>query len=452
MVCRGSQRGCNLTHRTSLAHAPYELDTRGIGEIAVAYRRRAAARARPRRIGVRAADRRLDNPDHRLFTFQRVELSAQRAAEQRTLPHVQRGRAGRPLEREWSIGVRGLGVEPAHDLARHIRRHTKPVATVAVRRFREALVFLRGIVDRDDRRIREKGARSRVTNPHAGARKHDDASLDRARVAKRRIRRRTSKHADRRARCVEHRRVDKVLTSANRATTCKRISRARCEIRHDHNPQPFPMRRITVARAIVFVVAPALLHAQSSTPAAPAAAPPAADLQRAAQAFNASDWSTVRSAYEALAAAYPQHALSRFRVGVAQLQLGDLKNAEINLRRGESLGIPAAQAAYRLGQLFADRGQPDSAIAELHRSADNGMFVPVPALKSDAHLASLLADPRWPAVLDAFDAVVQPCKHDPRFREFDFWVGDWDVRPTGQPANGPAARNTVTLDDGDCVV
>src|SRR6185503_17892820 len=138
--------------------------------------------------------------------------------------------------------------------------------------------------------------------------------------------------------------------------------------------------------------------------------------------------------------------------GVAQLQLGDLKNAEINLRRGESLGIPAAQAAYRLGQLFADRGQPDSAIAELHRSADNGMFVPVPALKSDAHLASLLADPRWPAVLDAFDAVVQPCKHDPRFREFDFWVGDWDVRPTGQPANGPAARNTVTLDDGDCVV
>ena len=56
-------------------------------------------------------------------------------------------------------------------------------------------------------------------------------------------------------------------------------------------------------------------------------------------------------------------------------------------------------------------------------------------------------------MLDAFDAVVQPCKHDARFREFDFWVGDWDVRPTGvtSPA-GPPARNTVTVEDNGCVV
>jgi hypothetical protein len=54
--------------------------------------------------------------------------------------------------------------------------------------------------------------------------------------------------------------------------------------------------------------------------------------------------------------------------------------------------------------------------------------------------------------MDAFDAIVQPCKHDPRFREFDFWIGDWDVRPTGQPPAGPPARNTITLDDNGCVL
>jgi hypothetical protein len=88
----------------------------------------------------------------------------------------------------------------------------------------------------------------------------------------------------------------------------------------------------------------------------------------------------------------------------------------------------------------------------LQRAADNGLFVPIQALKSDRHFASLTTQPRWPALLDAFDAIVQPCKHDAHFREFDFWIGDWDVRPTGQPATGPAARNTVTLDDNNCVV
>jgi tetratricopeptide (TPR) repeat protein len=195
-----------------------------------------------------------------------------------------------------------------------------------------------------------------------------------------------------------------------------------------------------------------ILQAQSVSPASRPASPPAADLQRAAQAFARPDWSAAREAYQALAGAYPEHALSRFRLGVAQLELGDLREAETNLRRGETLGIPAGQAAYRIAQLYGVRGAADSAIAELRRAADNGLTIPGQALQADRHFALVRADARWPAVLEAFDAVAQPCKHDPHFREFDFWVGDWDVRPTGQPAVGPPARNTVTLDDADCVV
>ncbi len=52
----------------------------------------------------------------------------------------------------------------------------------------------------------------------------------------------------------------------------------------------------------------------------------------------------------------------------------------------------------------------------------------------------------------AADSVAHPCRHDARFREFDFWVGDWDVRPTGRPPAGPAARNTITVDEDGCVL
>jgi hypothetical protein len=180
--------------------------------------------------------------------------------------------------------------------------------------------------------------------------------------------------------------------------------------------------------------------------------PSAAELQRAAEAFVRRDWSSARAAYDTLTRAYPRYALARFRRGVSSLELGDLANAERDLREGERLGIPAAQAAFRLAQLFAVRGDVDSAFAELTRAAANGLTVSPSALMADAHFTSLKSQPRWQPMLDVFDATVAPCRHDPRFRQFDFWIGDWDVRPTGQPAVGPPARNTVTLEDNGCVI
>ncbi|HKW47964.1 MAG TPA: DUF4440 domain-containing protein [Gemmatimonadaceae bacterium] len=193
----------------------------------------------------------------------------------------------------------------------------------------------------------------------------------------------------------------------------------------------------------------AVINAQLSSTAGP---PPAVDLQKAADAFARRDWTAARAMYEAIATRYPNHALSRFRVGVAQLELGNLQDVERNLREGERLGVPAGQSAYRLAQLFAVRREIDSSFAELRRAASNGLTVPPHSLRTDPHLKSLQSSPEWNRTLDVFDAVVFPCRHDPRFREFDFWVGDWDVRPTGQPAVGPPARNTITLDDNDCVV
>ena len=45
-----------------------------------------------------------------------------------------------------------------------------------------------------------------------------------------------------------------------------------------------------------------------------------------------------------------------------------------------------------------------------------------------------------------------PCREDPRYRAFDFWVGAWDVRPPGAAPDSPAAENVITLEHGDCVV
>lgn len=45
-----------------------------------------------------------------------------------------------------------------------------------------------------------------------------------------------------------------------------------------------------------------------------------------------------------------------------------------------------------------------------------------------------------------------PCKTQPEYRQFDFWVGEWDVEVKGAPAGRPKPRSSIQLILNDCVV
>jgi hypothetical protein len=100
----------------------------------------------------------------------------------------------------------------------------------------------------------------------------------------------------------------------------------------------------------------------------------------------------------------------------------------------------------------AGLGEADDAFRELQRATDAGLSVAPVAVESDPAFARVRSDPRLKAFLTAVDRNLRPCKYDDRFREFDFWIGDWDVRPNGAPPSQPPARNTVTLEQDGCVV
>ena len=189
-------------------------------------------------------------------------------------------------------------------------------------------------------------------------------------------------------------------------------------------------------------------HAQQAA----SVTPPGDELQRAAAAFSAGAWQQANTAYMRLAQRFPANALATFRTGVTLTELGRAADAEPYLRAGERLGMPVGPAAYRLAESLAEQHKGDAAIVELRRSAASGFIVLPTALTGNRHLASLTTHPQWSAAVDAFDAIVQPCRHDPHFREFDFWVGDWDVRPRGASASTTASRNRITLEENGCVV
>ena len=176
------------------------------------------------------------------------------------------------------------------------------------------------------------------------------------------------------------------------------------------------------------------------------------ELQRAAaDAWNRRDWARAAEIYAALVKADTTVATSHLRFGVALTELARYDEARREIASAERKGAPLPQAAFRMALVEAGAGRLDSAFAQLKRATAAGLpLVPVPG-DSLAPMQKLKADSRFASFLTDIDRNARPCMYDDKHKEFDFWVGSWDVRPRGQPGN-PPARNDITKVDDGCVV
>ena len=174
-------------------------------------------------------------------------------------------------------------------------------------------------------------------------------------------------------------------------------------------------------------------------------------MQRAQAAFTASDWKTAAEAYAVLAKRTPDQPMPHFRLGVSLLNLNKPAEAKPHFETAERLGTPVIQASYRLAQAEAQAGNKDAAFKQLERATGAGMTAINFTPDSDPLMTGLKSDARWKDVLTAMERNANPCLFDPRTKEFDFWLGDWDLRPRGNPA-APPTRNVITKIHDGCVL
>ena len=111
---------------------------------------------------------------------------------------------------------------------------------------------------------------------------------------------------------------------------------------------------------------------------------------------------------------------------------------------------PVNQARFRLARTYARLGQTELALAELEGIAAAGFANTGVLMMGD--LDSLRATPRFKAVEARVNANATPCASDPRFHAFDFWIGEWDVQPTGQPRAPVGATSIIESQLSGCVV
>jgi tetratricopeptide (TPR) repeat protein len=168
-------------------------------------------------------------------------------------------------------------------------------------------------------------------------------------------------------------------------------------------------------------------------------------------AFAAKDWAKAARAYEQLTQREPKNGQAWYRLGVAHHSLGHYNPAIAAYGRALEINPGNFRAIYNTAGAHALLGHPDQAFEWLNRLVDpaNVGFAQTGAIEADADFASLRNDARYQKILAQVDKNANPCRDAAESRQFDFWIGDWNV----ETAQGqPAGTSSIQLILGTCVI
>jgi len=174
----------------------------------------------------------------------------------------------------------------------------------------------------------------------------------------------------------------------------------------------------------------------------------AADAEQADRVYQAQQWPEAVIAYGALAEAEPQNARAQFRLATALRHVGRLQEASEHLDLALAAGIPASYVDIERARLAAASGDTNLAVTALANAAAAGFSDPA-SITDDPALAALADVPGFEASLDQVRRNAAPCEYDPVFRQFDFWVGDWEVKGGDGTFYG---KNRISNEEQGCVL
>jgi tetratricopeptide (TPR) repeat protein len=168
----------------------------------------------------------------------------------------------------------------------------------------------------------------------------------------------------------------------------------------------------------------------------------------AASAYDAKDWTNSAKLYGQIVLTGPSPR-AWYRLGVSLCKIGENDKAIEAFEKGRAMGLPPQFVEYGLAVAFVSKKDKEKAFQHLEKAAQNGFGQPE-QLAADPDLADLKSDLRFAKILEQVNHNQKPCAHTPENRQFDFWLGEWNVVTTqGQT---PAGESKIELILGDCVI
>jgi hypothetical protein len=149
--------------------------------------------------------------------------------------------------------------------------------------------------------------------------------------------------------------------------------------------------------------------------------------------------------YREITAKDPKNGASWQNLGESLLQQHKHREAEAAFRHAIATKTRSMQNEVNVARVFADENDSAKALAELQKVIDAGA--------GGAMRPLVLSSPEFTKWKDevGFKKVLEemaPCRK-PEYRQFDFWLGEWDVKVPQGPSVG---HSLVTLEQDGCLL
>jgi len=166
-------------------------------------------------------------------------------------------------------------------------------------------------------------------------------------------------------------------------------------------------------------------------------------------AYEAKNWERAAKLYEELSKEMttppPRVWL---RLGAAMRSLGRYEEALAAFEKAGQSGA-GLFGEYGKAAVYVALNQPEKAFASLDKAVQQGYADP-DALTSDPDLSVLRNDPRFARIIEQAKKNQRPCAYTPENRQFDFWLGEWNVTTTQGAV--PSGNSKIELILENCVV
>lgn len=164
-------------------------------------------------------------------------------------------------------------------------------------------------------------------------------------------------------------------------------------------------------------------------------------------AFQKQDWPAAVAAYEKIVSVEEKNVGARYRLGISMLGAGKATDAARHLDTAMTAS-PNPVFGAALARAYSRLGEKEKMYAVLERCLTLGGISP-DTLTSEKDFVSVRGEPRFADLVKKHDIAVNPCKASPSFREFDFWIGEWDAKNVQGVTVG---SSSIQLILGQCVI
>ncbi len=166
----------------------------------------------------------------------------------------------------------------------------------------------------------------------------------------------------------------------------------------------------------------------------------------AAALYAAEKWPEAADAYALIVVDSPDDTAAWVRLAVSARHAERYDTALEALAMAEAQGFNALQIGVERVRIDVLQGDTEAAMDGLRGLVANG-FTAVAFIRNDPILGRMAGNQAFDELTANMEKKAYPCEHDPRFREFDFWIGEWVVHGSGGEFAG---SNVIASEQRGC--